>query len=154
MDSTASPKALQHVYNEQGYKLRSEDIAAPQELVKITHPAVILVPEGQARLGPGAELLGRILSACGLERTACLVLEDPPGTSLVALERRIDTRLIVVFGRRPADLGLQILAPSTGSVQFRGKHLVFAPDLEALAGDQAAKKALWAALQQAVAESA
>jgi hypothetical protein len=114
---------------------------------------VILVPQGQARGGPGADLLGRILAACGLERTACLVLEDPPGSSLVALERQVETPLILAFGRRPADLGLQIKAPETGSVRFRGKHLIFAPDLSVLAVDQGAKKALWTALQQALAES-
>lgn len=135
------------------YRLRDEALPAAPERVKITHPALIVVPEGQATAPEGAALLGRILQACGLERSACLLLEDPPGGAFADWQRRFDFPLLVAFGRRPEHLGLQLRPGRDGRARLRGVEFVFGPSLERLAADPAAKKTLWAALQDALAKA-
>lgn len=124
-----------------------------EERHKITHPALILVPEGQGRDGAGKVLLDKILQACGLEPSACMVLEDPPGGRLAHWLRQLDFPLLIAFGGNPQSLGIQIPRPKSLRIRLRGVECVFGPDLATLSRSPEAKKALWTALKGAMADA-
>ena len=131
--------------------LIDEGIAIPDTGLTVSVSLETLVLEDRSITT--AISLGRILQACGLERSACLLLEDPPGGAFADWQRRFDFPLLVAFGRRPEHLGLQLRPGRDGRARLRGVEFVFGPSLDRLAADPAAKKALWTALQDALAKA-
>ncbi len=149
-------KATKNVY-QTAYRLpeggNAQALPPTEERHKITHPALILVPEGQGRSGNGKVLLDKILQACGLEASACMVLEDPPGGQLAHWLRQLDFPLFIAFGMAPQQVGVQASRPKNLRMRLREVECVFGPDLARLADSPEAKKQLWTALQGAMADA-
>jgi hypothetical protein len=89
-------------------------------------------------------LLDNILRACGLEASACMMLEDL---------RQLDFPLLLSFGVPPQGLGIQAKRPKHWRMRLRGVECIFGPDLNTLMDSPEAKKQLWTALKGAMAQA-
>ncbi len=120
----------------------------PSDTVKSTQKALIVVAitEADPKSAEG-QMLDRMLSAVGLDRSGCRMVEGQSGLLYRRLESETTFELLLAFGYRAEDLGLQILFRQCERVQFRGRNLIFCPSLAELAQNQLAKKTLWESLK-------
>jgi hypothetical protein len=97
----------------------------------------------------GRELLGNILKAIGLNRNDCALVNYAScnGAGFVQFNDFFQPQYVFSFGVSPEQLGIP--GATYNSIVNQGESkLIFSSNLDALSGDAATKKLLWASLKQ------
>lgn len=99
----------------------------------------------------GRELLGNILKSINLNRNDCALVNYAgcDHASFAQLQDFFKPQLVFAFGVSPNQLGIS-KADSNTIVLQEETRLIFSSNLDALSGDPATKKLLWASLKQII----
>jgi len=82
-----------------------------------------------------------------MDDVCIMELDNSPIRSWKNLSKEVEAEYVILFGIKPKDIGLQILAFKNKWLPFNNRHFIFTDDIKIMTADKDSKVPFWSSLK-------